>query len=97
MSLARTISRGARLKLRLGVNGSQYDSRSLGAGAAAGRVWAISISDLTDAIACRLLMRLLPPRHCYPPRDGGQNGGQSGEIEQAQAAPAPRIDRPQPG
>src|SRR5438552_3943577 len=44
MSLARTIIRGARLKLRLGVNGSQKDSRSFGAVAAAGLVWAISFS-----------------------------------------------------
>src|SRR5262249_61460079 len=66
MSLARTIRRGARLKLRLGVNGSQYDSRSLGAGAAAGRVWAISISDLTDAIGGVLILSLAACRcDCY--------------------------------
>src|SRR5262249_37713503 len=67
MSLARTISRGARLKLRLGVNGSQYDSRSLGAGAAAGRVWAISISDLADTIGGGRILFVAGFRcSCYP-------------------------------
>src|SRR5579884_3812130 len=52
MSLARAISRGARLKARLGVNGSQNDSRSLGTVAVATRAVDMGLS--------RVMPRLMP-------------------------------------
>src|SRR2546423_231398 len=69
MSLARAIRRGAALKARFGVNGSQYDVRSLGT--------AVAVPDGTDAMATPL-----PPRDGASTPFANQNRAGQGQTQQ---------------
>src|SRR5712691_12673977 len=61
MPLARAISRGAFLKARLGVNGIQNDSRSLGTAVATASVRACGMRNLPDGFWARASARNLGP------------------------------------
>src|SRR5256885_935564 len=107
MSLARAINRGAALKARLGVNGIQYDSRSLGTAIAApaGTEGMAAPLPLRDAAASTL--RVAAPAWHVANRAGlardprlanvTDNGRQFRENQQAQSAPAARPRRPRRG
>src|SRR5439155_13639343 len=95
MSLARAISRGAALNARLGVNGIQYDSRSLGTAIAApaGTEGMATPLPLCDAAASTLHVAARDPRLA----NVTDNGRQSRENQQAQSPPAARLRRPRRG
>src|SRR6266576_3457511 len=107
MSLARAINRGAALKARLGVNGIQYDSRSLGTAIAApaGNEGMATPLPLRDAAASTLHVAARDwhvANRAGPARDPRlanvtDNGRQSRENQQAQSAPAARLRRPRCG
>src|SRR5262249_46215901 len=103
MSLARAISRGAALNARLGVNGSEEASRSLGtavARCAGADGMALSPLLLSGCRArwrpvLRSRTRPLPLRGSAATTRGpamqGNNGRQARQNQQAQGAPAARA------